>query len=196
MASAALSTSDALLLEGVMNGDQRAFEALFVRYHDKIYNILFRLLGSRNESEDVLQEVFLKLFQHPFRSGGEHNLSAWLYKVALNEGYNHIRAENRRSNREDRAQQMNDRDLTARQMSQDPAQEALLKEKRLVVRSVLQDLSERHRSCLVLRATGFSYAEIAQVLEVAPGSVGTLLARAEESFRVRYVALNREGGSQ
>ena len=70
--------------------------------------------------------------------------------------------------------------------------ERLRAEERDSVRQVLMRLSERQRDCLVLRANGLSYAEIAVAIGVAPGSVGTLLARAERTFKAEYLA--RRGG--
>ena len=93
--------SDNLLLERVGQGDIDSFDALFHRHYDRIYGLLFRLLGNRVEAEDLTQEVFMKLYHHAygkkslrqklFSRQREHNLSAWLYRVATNMGYNAIR---------------------------------------------------------------------------------------------------------
>jgi RNA polymerase sigma-70 factor (ECF subfamily) len=92
--------TDNVLLERIGRGDVASFETLFYRHYDRVYGLLFRLLGNRVEAEDVTQEVFLKLYRQPLQkglSGGrEHNVSAWLYRVAMNMGYNHIRSQKRR----------------------------------------------------------------------------------------------------
>jgi RNA polymerase sigma-70 factor, ECF subfamily len=177
--------SDNLLLEGVGRGDTASFEALFHRHYDRVYGLLFRLVGNRVEAEDLAQEVFLKLYRRPLRGQQEHNVSAWLYRVATNMGYNHIRGRRRFWQRnvalvpEENSRQ------------NDPAERAAERETRAAVRAALARLPERQVQLLLLRQMDLSYAELADACEVAPGSVGTLLARAAEAFRKAYQKENR-----
>ncbi len=181
-----------LLLEGLAKGDEAAFETLFLRYYPQVYAVLFRLLGDRQEAEDLAQEVFLKLHGRRFSRGREHSLGGWLHRVAVNAALNRLRGETRRGRREEAAA------LESRTVGgdeePDPALVVVRNEERALVRRALAGLSPRARACLILRHSGLAYAEIAQALGVAPGSVGTLLARAEEGFRVRYRALRQEEG--
>ena len=76
------SLSDNLLLEQIGQGDVSSFEALFHQHYDRVYGLLFRLLGNRDEAEDVTQEVFLKLHDYAFsrrflQRKREHNIGAW-----------------------------------------------------------------------------------------------------------------------
>lgn len=180
------SLSDNLLLEGLSRGDTSSFEVLFHRHYDKVYGLLFRLVGNRVEAEDLTQEVFLKLYRRPLGGGREHNVAAWLYRVATNMGYNHIRGRRRFWQRnvalvpEENSRQ------------DDPAERAAEREMRAAVRAALARLPERQVQLLLLRQMGLSYAELAEACEVAPGSVGTLLARAAEAFRKAYQKGNRD----
>ena len=88
--------SDSRLLNNIKDGDLASFEVLFYRHYDRVYGLLFRLLGNRVEAEDITQEVFLKLYRQPLSGKREHNLSAWLYRVATNMAYNQIRGRKRR----------------------------------------------------------------------------------------------------
>ena len=182
---------DSLLLQGMAKGEEAAFEALFRRYYPRVYGVAFRFLGDRDEAEDVAQEVFLKLHGQRFPAG-EQQLGGWLYRVAVNLCLNRTRGNGRRQLREVAAT------VEARVRGEgeaaDPAAEAERREHRAQVRRALVYLPERSRDILLLRQAGLSYAEIAQAVGVAPGSVGTLLARAEERFRERYLALIREEG--
>ncbi|MFQ5435633.1 MAG: RNA polymerase sigma factor [Anaerolineae bacterium] len=95
------SITDNLLLERIGQGDQASFDAVFHQHYDRVYGLLFRLVGNRTEAEDLTQETFLKLYDHSFRrrlfrSGRTHNIGAWLYRVATNMGYNAIRGRQRR----------------------------------------------------------------------------------------------------
>lgn len=185
MGAEGLLSGDEDLLEGIRRGDERAFGRLFERHWTGVHGVLFRLTGSREEAEDLAQEVFLKLYQHPLTPEREHNLGAWLYRVAVNLGYNALRGRQRRQSRQERAAALE----TA--VDGAPLEAALAAEERDTVRAVLITMPERQQACLVLRHRGFSYAEVAAVLGVAPGSIGTILARSEAEFRRRYVASER-----
>ncbi len=172
--------SDSLLIQRVKNGDISSFDQLFYRHYDRVYGLLFRLLGNRDEAEDITQEVFLKLYRQPLSGKKEHNVSGWLYRVATNMAYNHIRSRNRRWRR-NRWLLPDDTDSR-----DDPSTRAALEETRARVRAVLSKLPQRQTQLLVLREMGMSYAELAEVCEVSPGSIGTMLARAAETFRQVY----------
>ena len=178
--------SDNRLLERISDGDEASFEAVFHQHYDRVYGLLFRLLGNRTEAEDVTQEVFLKLHHHAFRKRlfnrqREHNIGAWLYRTATNAGYNAIRGRQRRWQRNTI-------------LVPDPAgspgaeKEVEQRERETAVRQVLSMLPERQTQLLLMRQLGFSYAECAQACDVAPGSVGTLLARAAKAFKEAYEA--------
>jgi RNA polymerase sigma-70 factor (ECF subfamily) len=173
-------TSDNILVERLGRGDIRSFETLFYRHYDRVYGLLFRLIGNRQEAEDVTQEVFIRLYRQPFEGRREHNLNAWLYRVATNMGYNHIRGRKRRWSRN----RLLVPDTSEKQG--DPAEEAAASETRERVRAVLAQLPERQTQLLLMRQMGFSYAELADIIGVAPGSIGTLLARAADAFRVVF----------
>lgn len=178
------SLSDNLLLEQIGQGDVASFEVLFLQHYDRVYGLLFRLLGNRAEAEDVTQEVFLKLHDHAFgrrflSRQREHNLGAWLYRTATNAGYNAIRGRQRRWQR-------NTLLVPDPQGSPGADKEVEQRERETAVRSVLAQLPERQTQLLLLRQMGFSYAECAEAIEVAPSSVGTLLARAAAAFKQVY----------
>ena len=89
--------NDTALLSSTARGDTAAFETLFQRHYDRVYGILFRLVGERGEAEDLAQEAFLRLHAHARRRrNSDDNVSAWLYRVATNLGYNALRDRRRR----------------------------------------------------------------------------------------------------
>ena len=172
--------SDSLLLERTAQGDTAAFETLFHRHYDRVYGLLFRLVGNRGEAEDLTQEVFLKLYQRHFARGREHNVGAWLYRVAMNMGYNAIRGRRRRWRRN--TQLVPD----ASEQPSTPADAVARQETQATVRAALARLSPRDSQLLLLRQMGLSYAELATACEVAPTSIGTMLRRAAQAFREAY----------
>ncbi len=168
---------DAILLRRFRGGDEASFEELFLRYHDMVYGVLFRLTGTRAEAEDLVQEVFLKLYERPLRHG--NNVAGWLYRVAVNMGYNALRSGQRRALRERTVGHEN----SATPPTED---EVTRRETRREVRAALARVPPRMAKLLILRQMGFSYKELADILNVAPGSVGTLLARAQRIFCKAY----------
>jgi RNA polymerase sigma-70 factor (ECF subfamily) len=171
--------ADEQLLERVRRGDGAAFETLFLRYYAQVFRVLHNLLG-KERAEDVAQETFLTLYHNPPQIESDR-LIAWLCRVAINRGYNILRGDQRESRRLERAFEP--------PMQIDPHTEALRAEERAGVRTALARLPERQARLLLLRHAGLSYAEIAAVIDVAPGSVGTLLSRAERAFLAVYEQL-------
>jgi RNA polymerase sigma-70 factor (ECF subfamily) len=174
-------TETEALLAGLRAGSQEAFETIFRAHYGPVFATAYRLLGSAAEAEDVAQECFLRLYEHPLPPGRDHNLRGWLLRVATNLAYNALRSRTRRQRREERAQAP-DGGVEA----SSPGQDVAASHTAARVRSALAGLSERQVQLLLLRQAGLSYAELAGALGVAPGSIGTLLARAERAFRDQY----------
>lgn len=169
--------------------DPARFEALFRRHYGRVYGILVRLLGSPDAAEDAAQEVFLRLYRQETLPADEDGLGRWLARVATNVGLNALRSDKRQAARLQRSAVLGQAEAPERQERQDPAAQALAQAEADLVRQALDGMAERPRACLLLRYGGLAYAEIAEALDVAPGSVGTILARAERDFRRRYLAL-------
>jgi RNA polymerase sigma-70 factor (ECF subfamily) len=175
--------TDALLLKRFLAGDEDSFEELFARHYDMVYGVLYRLIGSRAEAEDLAQEVFLKLYRRRLRRG--ENVAGWLYRVAVNTGYNALRAAARASQREHLAERAGASHTVEEQVEQ--------REQAHRVRLALARIRPRSAKLLLLRGMGLSYAEAADAIGVTPGSVGTLLARAQREFRKTYIDMWGEG---
>ena len=183
-----VALSDSSLLNRMARGDKASFDALFYRHYDRVYGLLFRLVGDRAEAEDLTQEAFLKLFSRAASAqpvAFDENVGAWLYRVAMNLGYNAIRSRKR---------------LWQRNVillpTDEPGVESEVgrREERAAVRMTLSRLPERQALLLVLRQMNFSYSECAAICEVAPSSIGTLLARAAKGFRREYkIVTGRKG---
>ena len=156
------------------------FEAAFSEHYSRVYGVLFRLLGNRAEAEDVTVEAFWRLWERAPQQ--RDNLGGWLYRVAMRLGYNALRAARRRERYELQA----GHEALEATLEPEPSQAVEARQERRRVREVLSQMKDRDAQLLLLRHSGFSYREIAGILGVAPGSVGTLLARAEAEFEQLY----------
>jgi RNA polymerase sigma factor (sigma-70 family) len=167
--------------------DRRAdhlVEVFRLRYAELV-RLVARILGDRAEAEDVVQEAMAKLADHEVLDRPDGEVAAWLRRVCLNASFNRLRSAQRSV---DRMQRSAAADRPLRQADDTGPQLAQLvrAEERAAVRAALARLPERQRMCLLLRHSGYRYAEIAAALDVAEGSVGVLLARGERAFRTYY----------
>ncbi len=186
----AAATPPGCLLSRLHRGDETAFEALFVRHYPQVYRVVYNLVQQPHEAEDLVQETFLAFYRSPpHLAGGDDDVAAWLCRVALNRGYNALRRERRAHQR---IEQVGHAAAASGTDTGDPQATALRRETRAQVRAVLARLPERQSKLLLLRYAGLSYADIAATLRIAPGSVGTLLARAERAFLAASAPLLQE----
>ncbi len=156
-----------------------SFEAIFNEHWHRVCGVLFRLVGDRDEAEDLALEAFWRLYR---RQPQDLNLAGWLYRVATHLGLNALRSRKRRRRYEQEAGRLE----WGQQTTGDPAAEAELVEQRRNVRRVLAEMRPRAAQLLILRHSGLSYGEIAVALRVRVSSVGALLARAEDEFERHY----------
>jgi RNA polymerase sigma-70 factor (ECF subfamily) len=159
-----------------------SFEELFLANYARIVAVLRRLLGDRGRAEDLANEVFLKLYRKPLPPSSDGNVPGWLYRTAMNLGIDALRSSARRKQYEQAAAVA----VVGNHRGEDAYDETLRAERRQRVRTVLAELKPAQAQLLVLRASEHSYKELADALGIEPGSVGTLLIRAEGAFAERY----------
>jgi len=150
------------------------FEAIFEELYPGLFRYCHRLTGDPDVADDVAQEAFVRLYDGRVE-GTEEGLRAWLFRTATHLVRDRHRVgENRR------------RLLEAHPVEPggpEPPDQAVQRQEVVAqVREALEHLSERERELLLMRHAGFSYREVAEAVEVAPSSVGTLLTRAERNF--------------
>lgn len=158
-------------------------EAVFREHYPRLVSLLARLTGNRSEAEEIASDVFCKAARRKLDEP-----VAWIYRAAMNAGFDALRAGARGRRRAEQAAAETIRTATPG----DALEEMLAEERRGQVREVLALVKPRDAQLLLLRAEGLSYRELAQTLGLSAGSVGTLLARAEAEFERRFRA--RFGG--
>lgn len=158
-----------------VSSEDAAFETLFRAEYPRVVGIANRVVADPQEAEDVAQEAFIDF--HRLHSAKAAYAPAWLHRAAAHTALNRLRGDRRRQRREI-AQAVEEGERTL-----DPEQQAELNEDRRRLRAALARMAPKPASALVLRASGLSYAEVAQALGVGVGQIGTLLRRAEESLR-------------
>jgi RNA polymerase sigma factor (sigma-70 family) len=164
--------------------DEADFRVVFLQHYARIVAILVRLLGDRSPAEEVANDAFWRLYHQP-ELQIDGNVGGWLYRTATNLGIDALRASGRRRQYEGTAGRLvEERTLAG------PLDDFLREEKCRRVRSVLASIKPAQAQLLILRNSGLSYKELADTLDVKMSSIGTMLIRAEEEFRNRYLALH------
>jgi len=160
------------------------FDDLFRAAYRELHSLTCRLIGDPHEAEDVVQEAFIKLSGSDLLRRPDDEVRAWLRRVCLNTGHNRLRSTRRADHHVDRAARLSQPGSPG--AAAQPLDDVLLREQQDAVRRALASLPPNQRDCLLLRHSGYSYAEIAATLEIAIGSVGVFLARGERAFRSTY----------
>ena len=146
---------------------------LYDQLRDPLYRYLLGLGLSHADAGDGVQETFLRLHQHLRRSGDRTNLRGWVFQVARNLVRNEVKRAGRR-----RTEAM-DAGLERQAAGGNSPEDQVLRRERLQrLRRAIANLTPQQRECLLLRASGLRYREIAEVLGIGISSVGELVQRA------------------
>jgi RNA polymerase sigma factor (sigma-70 family) len=162
-----------------------AFEQLFLSTYPRLVYLLRRMLGNSGRAEEIANEAFLRLHATVLPAASRSNIPGWLYRTAMNLGIDDLRSRNRHTQMAQEACHA----VSASTQPEDGLQLLLREETQQRVRLALSNIKPEWAQILLLRANGYSYKEIASHLEVSPGSVGTLLIRAEVGFEKCYLEL-------
>jgi RNA polymerase sigma-70 factor (ECF subfamily) len=175
------------LVTALCRGVEEAFEILIQRYEQPVYNLVCRLLNDPSDAADIVQEVFLKVFRNIGSFRGNSSLKTWIYRIAVNEAYNHRRWFSRHQ-RQEVALGREDGLPSYADSVADPAptpfDQAAGHETRALVEKALEKLNPKFRAAVVLRdIEDLSYEEIAAVLEISLGTVKSRILRGREALR-------------
>lgn len=202
-----VSWEDAALIERVQNGQSDAYGELVRKYQDRVFNTCWRICGHVEDARDLTQEAFLRAYERLADFRQESGFYTWMYRVAVNLALSHRREKGRR--RSVSLEDVTDlRGTQAEGLSRDggpgsgddPAQRASDRELHGCVARALQNLDDDHRAVVVLRdIEGFDYREIAEILELPPGTVKSRLHRARtaigEALRTKVVPERKAGSN-
>ena len=182
---------DDQFLERLRRGDALAYERLVAEHSGDVYALLFRLTNDCEEARDLTQETFLRAFQSIDRFRGDASLKTWIYRIGINQARNRWRWWRRRKRDVtvslDATDDQNDTPLAAslpNDNALNPEQETLAREREAQLRHALLGLRSAFREAVVLRdVEGFSYEEIAEMLQISIGTVKSRIARGRLELR-------------
>ena len=160
----------------VLDGDHRAFEQLVIKYQRPLYAVIRRLVRCHEDTDDLLQECFVRVFQHLRQFDLERPLYPWLHQIAVNLAVTFLR-------RRSRQQPLTSADIFPTAEA-DPQENAESSEFYHALEQAIDKLPVEQRTILLLRAgEGMSYNELSKTLGIEIGTVMSRLARAREKLR-------------
>lgn len=185
----ALRDPDISLMLRVRADEAGAFEQLVLAYQQRLVNILRPMAGSREESEDIAQETFLRVYKARKSYHPKARFSTWLFTIANNLALNSIRAKKRRPQvpfitTESGQQPQFEMDKRLPDKKSQPEIAIDNAELEQVIRNALAGLNERQRMAVVLnKYEDMNYNDIALVMGLTPKAVKSLLSRARVNLR-------------
>jgi len=195
-----MTRSDVQLMLDVKSGDERSFELLLQRYRTPLVNFLYRMVRSREQAEDLAQEVFIRVYRAREEYVPSAKFTTWLFRIATNLALNSLR---------DHRYQKLEMSIDAPLMDSEEGdqrpfevadkhptveQELVEEERKKMIRHAIEKLPEKQRAAVLLhKYQELDYAEIAKILSCSESALKSLLFRAYEMLRVELAPLVRQG---
>jgi RNA polymerase sigma-70 factor (ECF subfamily) len=189
---------DAALMLRVRDGDLQAFEELVQKYKHPIVNVIYRMLHDLEESEDLAQNVFVRVFQSAGRYEVSAKFSTWIFTIARHLCLNEIRRRGRHPAQSLEASQSEDEEQAPRQYpdlkTASPPQAFLHRELEQKIQEALAELPEKQRLAIALcQEDELSYEEIARVLGCSVSATKSLIHRGRETLKEKLKPYLRTG---
>ncbi|MGB7624216.1 MAG: RNA polymerase sigma factor [Terriglobia bacterium] len=181
------SLTDQSLMQQVRDGDVGKLGILFERHHGMLFSFLLRLTGDRTLSEDLVQEVFVRLLKYRHTYRGESKFTTWMFQIARNLRVDHFRKHRREGDlNEEEATDFASPDPT-------PGEQVVQNQEARLVKDALSRLSPEKREVLLLtRFHNLKHEEIAEILGCSVPSVKARVFRAMQDLRESYSELTGE----
>jgi RNA polymerase sigma-70 factor, ECF subfamily len=180
-----VSSDDATLIRQTLAGDRSAFGTLVRKYQDRVYNVVYRLVGHVEDARDITQDAFINAYESLRRFQGDAQFYTWLYRIAINAAIS-----KQRKRRETVSLQQGGAASHAlpepidESHDHQPGDALERQEMEHRIHTALQNVSDEFRAVLVLRdLDGLKYEEIADALDLPIGTVRSRLHRARLELR-------------
>jgi RNA polymerase sigma-70 factor (ECF subfamily) len=167
---------DFTLMRAIQKGDMVAFNSMVDRYKDRLMNVIGRMLASQEEAEDIVQETFVRVYQHRQSFNFQHCFSTWIYTIGLNLARNELRKRRRFKFFEISELQGNEKEFAVEAKVPSRLPEML--------NEAVDTLPSKYREAFLLRdIEEMPYEEVAKVLDVPLGTVKSRVNRARLMLR-------------
>ncbi len=189
----AVTKSDQELISETVAGQTEAFNLLVLRYQDRLFNALVKILRSRDDARDIAQEAFVTAWRKLGDFRGEAGFYSWLFRIAYNTAMSRQR---RRTISAHSLHQSEDTFLPPEddRLENMPSHRLELSEQQQTIRLALEHLPEEYRTVLILKEIeNFKYEQIAEIMEVPLGTIRSRIHRARLLLRESLTRLLPDG---
>lgn len=173
-----------LVRKAVDEGDQSAYAELMGRYKDSIYYLFYKMVNNKDDAEDLMIEAFGKAFKNLHSYQPTFAFSTWLFRIATNNGIDHIRKKKLDTLSIDKNMKSEDGDsikIDVKSSNLDPEEELVSEQKKELIKKLVDKLKPKYKQLIELRYyEEKSYEEIAEELEMPLGTVKAQLFRAKD----------------
>jgi len=176
-------SEDAELIHAALRGDQSAYKRLMKKYHAALSSLIYRLVRSKGEVEDLTQESFVKAFASLKNFNEQFAFTTWLYKIATNHTIDYIRKKKLDTFSINKPIETDESDYSFElpDITYQPDREMMQGQKKILIEDAIAHLPERYRRVIIMRHTEErDYAEIAKLLKLPIGTVKAHIFRARE----------------
>ena len=170
---------DSLLIQRAQKGDTGAFNFLMTKYYPRVYASLFTFTKSKEDSEDLSQQTFIKVWEKINSFRGDSAFFTWVYRIAINLAKNHVVSSNYKKDKVNISADAIEMDFASHA---NPETDLMHSQSLNNVRSFINGLPESLRTAFTLRESdGLSYEEISLITDTPIGTVRSRIFRARES---------------
>ncbi len=174
---------DTRLIHDALRGVQSAYKQLMHKYHDPIFNLIYRIVHNREQVEDLTQETFVKAFASLKNFNEEFAFSTWLYKIATNSTIDYIRKRKLETFSIDKPVGLDEGEYRFElpDTTFQPDKSIMQGQRTRLIEEAISSLPEKYKRVIILRHTEErDYAEIAKILNLPIGTVKAHIFRARE----------------
>ena len=187
--------SDEEVVRRVINGERALFEILMRRYNQRLFRVTRSIVTNDLEAEDIIQDAYVRAYEHLSQFEGRARFSTWLTKIAIYEAYARVRRVDYQ--KVDSISALEGQGMSFTANDRDPEQQIYDGELKMVLEKAFDKLPDDYRSVLMLREVeGLSTADTAECLEISEENVKTRLHRGRALLRREIYALVGTNGNQ
>ncbi|TYQ15061.1 UNVERIFIED_CONTAM: RNA polymerase sigma-70 factor (ECF subfamily) [Acetivibrio alkalicellulosi] len=179
--------NDDILITNILNGNMDSFSTLVFRYENRIYKFLIKLTSCREDAEEIMQDVFIRVYNYLYRYDSKWSFSTWIYSIAFNSFKDYYKKKRKLSSKK-YDYQTGDYLETCSYMEEDYETKELYAE----VVKLINSLKYDQKTALILKhIQGFSYNEIAKILGVSSDNARMKVLRAKKAISDGILKLKR-----
>ncbi|GKX30017.1 RNA polymerase sigma factor [Vallitalea longa] len=176
------------IIKKAKKGNKDAFEKLVMNYEKRVYNIAYQMFGNEHDANDMSQEVFIKVYKSLDKFNFKSSFSTWIHRITVNTCIDEYRKKKKNYQVESMDETMEQQDGTVHKQFVDksltPEEKAIKNENVRFIRESIDELKEEHKMIIILRdIKGYSYDDIADILDISIGTVKSRISRARASLK-------------